>query len=118
MNFWDFSWLLIWSYVFIAYLIALFHIIADVFRDPGLGGFSKALWMIALIIFPVGAALIYLIARGRGMAARKVGAPQQVQGDTDHYIHSVADQPSPAEQVASAKILLDDGSITQPEYER
>jgi hypothetical protein len=62
--------------------------------------------------------LIYLIARGRGMAARQVGAAQQAQADTDQYIQSVAAQPNPGEQVASAKTLLDDGTITQPEYEQ
>ena len=43
MSFWDFFWLLIWSYIFVAYLMLLFQIIADVFRDRELGGFAKAL---------------------------------------------------------------------------
>jgi hypothetical protein len=30
MSFWDFLWLLIWSYLFVAYLVVLFHIAADV----------------------------------------------------------------------------------------
>ena len=47
MDFWDFFWLLIWTYLFVAYLVVLFQIIGDVFRDRDLGGFAKALWMIA-----------------------------------------------------------------------
>ena len=118
MSFWDFFWLLIWSYIFVAYLVVLFRIIADVFRDRELGGFAKALWMIALIFVPVLTALIYLIARGRGMAERQAGAARQAQAETEQYIQSVASTPSSADQIASAKALRDDGTITQDEYER
>ena len=90
MGFWDFLWLLFWSYIFVAYLMLLFHIIADVFRDRDLGGFAKALWMIVLIVVPFLSALIYLIARGRGMAERQAGAARQAQAETEQYIQSVA----------------------------
>ena len=63
MSFWDFFLLMIWSYVFIAYLILLFHIVKDVFRDPDLGGGAKALWIIGLIVVPFLIALIYVITR-------------------------------------------------------
>ena len=101
-----------------AHLMLLFQIIADVFRDRDLGGFAKALWMIALIVVPVLTALIYLIARGRGMSERQAGAARQAQAETEQYIQSVASTPSSADQIASAKTLLDDGTITQDEYER
>ena len=118
MDFWDFFWLLIWSYVFVAYLVVLFHIIADVFRDSELGGFAKALWMIALIVAPVLTALIYLIVRGRGMAERQNDAARQARAETDRYIQYVAATPSSTDQIASAKVLLNDGAITQSEYEQ
>ena len=118
MSFWDFFWLLIWSYLFVAYLVVLFHIAADIFRDPELGGFSKALWIIGLIVAPVLVALIYLIARGRGMAERQVSAARQARAETDRYIQYVASNPSSADQIASAKALRDDGTITEDEYER
>ena len=79
MNFWDFFWLLIWSYLFVACLVVLFHIAADLFRDPELGGFAKALWIIALIVAPILVALIYLIARGRGMAERQKPRPRRLE---------------------------------------
>ena len=118
MNFWDFFWLLFWSYIFVAYLMLLFHIITDVFRDRELGGFAKAMWIIALIVVPFLGVLIYLIARGPGMAERQGGAARQAQADTEQYIQSVASTPNSADQIASAKVLLDDGTITQTEYER
>jgi hypothetical protein len=65
-----------------------------------------------LILLPFLVALIYLIARERGMAERQAGAVRQAQADTDQYIKSVAGTTSPADQIASAKTLLDSGSIT------
>jgi hypothetical protein len=117
MNFWDFFWLLIWSFVFVSYLMVLFQIIGDIFRDHELGGFAKALWIIGLLCIPFLGALIYLIARGRGMGQRQVAAVQQAQESTDQYIRSVAST-TPADQIASAKSLLDSGSITQAEFDR
>ncbi len=118
MSFWDFFWLLIWSYIFVAYLVLLFHIISDVFRDPDLGGFAKALWMIGLIVAPFLLALIYLIARGRGMAERQAAKAQQARAETDRYIQYVANNPSSADEIASAKALRDAGTITQNEFEQ
>ena len=118
MSFWDFFWLLLWCYIFVAYLVLLFHIIKDVFRDPELGGGAKALWFIGLIVVPFLIALIYVIVRGRGMEERRAAAHQQAQADTDRYIQSVAGTSSPAEQITSAKELLDSGSITPAEFDQ
>ena len=118
MNFWDFFWLLIWSFFLVCYLMVLFQIITDLFRDKDLSGWWKALWIIFLIIFPFLAAVIYLIARGRGMAERQAGAMQSAQAATDQYIQSVASRGNPAEQIASAKTLLDNGTISQDEFDK
>jgi type VI protein secretion system component VasK len=117
MNFSDFFWLLIWSFFFVCYLLVLFQIIADLFRDKDLSGWWKALWVIFLIFFPFLAAVIYLIARGRGMAERQAGE-RTAQAATDQYIQSVAGKSNPADQIASAKSLLDSGTITQDEFDK
>jgi hypothetical protein len=59
-----------------------------------------------------------LIARGRGMAERQVGEMRKAQVATDQYIQTVAGGSNPAEQIASAKNLLDSGTITQEEFEK
>jgi len=118
MSFWDFFLLMIWTYVFIAYLFLLFHIIGDIFRDKDLGGVAKAAWIIGLIVFPFLLALVYLIVRGRGMAERQAARVSQARADTDQYIKSVASTSSPADQIASAKALQDSGSITQAEFDQ
>ena len=118
MGFWDFFWLLVWSFFFVMYLMVLFQIVADLFRDHELSGWVKALWIIGLILVPFLIVLIYLIVRGRGMAERQAGSVQQAQTATDQYIKSVAGSSNPADQITSAKALLDSGAITQSEYDR
>ena len=61
-------------------------------------------------------ALIYLIARGRGMVERQMAAARQAQSQTDAYIQQVAGK-SPAENIADAKALLDSGAISRTEFD-
>jgi hypothetical protein len=114
-NFWDIVWLMLSTFVFIAYLFVLFQIVSDLFRDHELGGGSKALWIIGLVFLPMLTALVYIIARGRGMAERQRAALQRAKSDTDAYIRQVAGK-SPAEQIADAKALLDAGTISADEF--
>jgi hypothetical protein len=116
-NFWDLLLLIASTFVFIAYLFVLFHIVMDLFRDTELGGGFKALWMIGLIFVPVLTALLYILARGRGMADRQRAAMQRARSEADAYIREVSGK-SPADQIASAKALLDTGTINQEEFAR
>ena len=96
----------------------LFQVFRDLFRDRQLGGFAKGLWALGMIVAPFLGVLIYLIARGHGMAERQAGAARQARAETDEYIQSVAGKTSSAEEIASAKALLDDGTITQTDFDR
>jgi hypothetical protein len=116
-NFWDFVWLIFSAFLFVAYIMVMFHIVVDLFRDTGVGGFAKALWMIGLIFLPFLTALVYIIARGSGMAERQQAVLKRAKADADAYIREVAGK-SPAEQIADAKKLLDAGTISQDEYAR
>ncbi|PUB27021.1 phospholipase D-like protein [Promicromonospora sp. AC04] len=118
MDFWDFFWLMVYSFFFVAYLMVLFQIVADLFRDRELSGWWKALWIIFLIFLPVLTALVYLIARGRGMAQRHLEGAVRAQQDAESYIRQVAAPSAPADQIASAKALLDAGTIAPAEFER
>lgn len=116
-NFWDVVWLMVSTFFFIAYLIIMFQIVVDLFRDPELGGGSKVLWVIGLIFLPVVTAIVYIVARGKGMAQRQQASLQKAKADTDAYIKEVAGK-SPAQHIAEAKALLDAGTITQAEFDR
>jgi len=114
-NFWDLMWLIVSTFIFVAYLIVLFQVIVDLFRDAELGGFAKAAWIICLILLPLLTAIVYIIVRGRGMAERQRAAMQKAKAETDTYIRDVAGK-SPTDQIAAAKALLDAGTINQEEF--
>ena len=115
--FWDAVVLMASTFFFIAYLIVLFQVIVDLFRDSEMGGGSKVLWIIGLIFVPLLTALIYVLARGSGMAARQRGAAKAAKAEADAYIRDVAGK-SPADHIADAKKLLDAGTINADEYAR
>jgi ABC-type multidrug transport system fused ATPase/permease subunit len=115
-NFWDLVWLMLSTFFFIAYLIIMFQIVVDLFRDSELGGGSKVLWIIGLIFIPVLTAIIYIIARGKSMSARQQASMQRAKADTETYIREVAGK-SPAQHIAEAKALLDAGTINPAEFD-
>lgn len=117
MSFWDIVWFIFISFLFIAYLMILFSILGDLFRDKDTSGVVKALWVIALLVLPFLAALIYLIARGHGMAERSAKQAEELKKAQDEYIRDVAGA-TPTEQIARAKELLDSGAISQGEYDK
>lgn len=115
MIFWDLlSWML-WATIFIGYLFALFAIISDLFRDDKLNGWWKAIWVLFLIFLPFITALVYLIARGSGMAERSNRAARDANDAAQSYIREVAGS-SPAQEIEAAAALLAAGSITQDEF--
>ena len=118
-SFWDFFWFILSFFLLMAYLVVLFQILTDLFRDRELSGWWKAVWVFFLIFFPIVTSLIYLIARGRGMTERGMAAMRAQQADTEAYIRSVsAGSASPADEIARAKSLLDAGAIDQAEFDR
>ncbi len=116
-NFWDMVWLMISTFFFVAYLIIMFQIVVDLFRDHELGGFAKVLWVIGLIFLPVITAIVYIIARGSGMSRRQLASMEKAKAQTETYIKEVAGK-SPAADIADAKALLDAGTINQAEFDR
>ena len=107
-------------FLFFAWFMCLWWILADIFRSRDIGGGAKTLWVLFVIIIPWLGILVYLIARGHGMQERQleqVKAAQQAQND---YVRSVAAESSKsaADEIASAKGLLDSGAITQAEFEQ
>jgi ABC-type multidrug transport system fused ATPase/permease subunit len=114
-SFWDFLWLVIVSFAFIAYLMVLFSIIGDLFRDHKTSGWVKAIWIFFLIVAPFLTALIYIIVKGGDMTRRQVAAVQHAQDEQEQYIKQVAGRTS-AEEIAHAKTLLDNGTISQEEF--
>jgi ABC-type transport system involved in multi-copper enzyme maturation permease subunit len=107
-------------FLFFAWFMCLFWIFGDIFRSKDLGGVARTLWVLFVIFIPWLGILVYLIARGRGMQERQLEQVVQMQQAQAEYIKSVAGDSSTgaADQIASAKGLLDSGAITQAEFEQ
>jgi Phospholipase_D-nuclease N-terminal/Short C-terminal domain len=118
MSFWDIVWFIFISFAFVAYLMVVFTILTDLFRDRDTSGWAKAVWVVALIVLPLVTSLVYLVARGRSMSERAGRQAEELKQQQDAYIKEVAGRPSPADQIARARSMLDAGAITQTEYDR
>ena len=114
---WDFLWHFLIIFAWIAYLLLLFQILTDLlWRDHTTSGWVKAIWVVFLLVFPWLTAVIYLIARGKGMTERAREAAEAAKKQTDDYIKQAAGR-SPAQEIADAKGLLESGAINQAEFD-
>ncbi|CAH0139753.1 hypothetical protein SRABI26_00444 [Arthrobacter sp. Bi26] len=116
-NFWDIFWWFFFVYAFVAFLWLLFAVIGDLFRDDKLSGWRKALWILFLAFVPFLGLLVYLIARGKGMAERSMDRARAHREASDAYIRSVATT-SLSEEITKATALRDSGTISADEFER
>jgi hypothetical protein len=109
-----------WLFLFVIWFWLLISIFGDILRDHELSGWAKAGWSVFVIVAPYIGIFVYLIVRGRGMAERSLAAQQRAQSQFDAYVRETAgraDGASAADQIAKAKQLLDQGAISQDEYE-
>ena len=105
-------------FLFFAWFMCLFWVLGDIFRSKDLGGGGKTMWILFVIIIPWLGVLVYVIARGHGMQQRQIDQAKEMQAAQTEYIKSVAGSGgTPADQIASAKGLLDSGAITQAEFD-
>jgi hypothetical protein len=111
-SFLHFLWQVLIIFVFVVFIVIFFQVVLDLFRSRDLSGWAKAGWLIVLIILPFLGVLIYLIARGSGMAERAV---KQQLDDADRLRQATG--MGPTNEIANAKALLDQGAITQDEFE-
>ena len=108
-------------FIFFAWIMCVFYVFADIFRSHDMGGVAKTVWCLFVIFVPFLGVLVYLIARGGGMTQRTLEQQQRMQDQQAEYVRSVAATSgggSSADQIASAKQLLDAGTITQAEFDQ
>jgi hypothetical protein len=122
VSFGDIFWSVLWFFFLFIWIMILFHILTDLFRDHSVSGVEKTLWVLFLVFLPFLAVFIYLIVRGKGMAERAAARQQQAQEQFEGYVRTVASTgdatATPTEQIARAKELLDAGTIDQAEFDR
>jgi membrane protease subunit (stomatin/prohibitin family) len=87
----------------------------DIFRRDDIGGWSKALWVVFIIVIPFLGVLVYLIVQHDGMRERQLAQTKQQQQAFDSYVKQTAG--GSASEIAKAKELLNAGTITQQEFD-
>ena len=111
-------WTMFVFFMWILWFWLLFTVFGDLFRRHDIGGWAKAGWTFFVIVLPFLGVFVYLIADGKGMAERNVKQAQAAQAQMDNYVRSVASSGNASDQIAQAKGLLDNGAITQTEFDQ
>ena len=100
-------------FIFVLWFWLLITVFSDLFRRHDISGWAKAIWIIALIIFPYLGIFIYLISQHRGMAERQSQRVQQARDQLRQVVgYSVADE------IEKLERLKNSGTISSEEYTR
>jgi hypothetical protein len=100
-------------FIFVVWFWLLISVARDLFRRHDISGWGKAIWVIALIIFPYIRVFVYLISQGRGIAERDAQAAQQARDDLRRVVgFSAADEIEKLDRLEKA------GSISDAEFAR
>ena len=113
----DVFWTMLVFFVWVAWFMLLFRVIGDIFRRHDTSGFAKVLWLVFVIAVPFLGVFVYLIANNQGMAERSIARAQAQQQQFDQSVQSAAGSGGAASEIDKAKQLLDDGTITQSEFD-
>jgi len=113
----DVLWTIVIFFVWISWIMLLFHAIGDVFRRRDISGGKKTLWLIFLLFAPFLGVFTYLIANSDDMAQRNAEQMAAARRETDEYVRSVAGSSGAAGEIERAKGLLERGAINQQEYD-
>jgi hypothetical protein len=99
-------------FMFVLWFWLLIIVIGDLFRRHDISGWIKAIWVIALIVFPYLGIFAYLITQSRGMAERSSQQAQQAREDRRVVGFSAADE------IEKLDRLKKSGAITNQEFTR
>ncbi len=111
-------WTMLILFLWIAWLIILFRVVVDIFRSHDMGGFAKALWVIAVILLPYLGVFVYIIARGDKMASREIADAQANREAFDSYVRDVAGSGGggTADELAKLAELHSKGVLSDEEF--
>ena len=110
--------MMIW-FLWIAWIVLLFRVIADIFRSRDMGGGAKALWAIFVIVVPFLGVFVYVIARGHKMSEHDVAQAQAQEAQFRTYVQHVAGPGGgTADELTKLADLKAQGVITEVEFEQ
>jgi hypothetical protein len=114
----DVLWTLFIFFLWVIWFWLLFTVFIDVFRRHDIGGWKKAAWLVFVIILPFLGVFIYIITQNDGMTQRNLDRAKAQQAQFDKYVRETAGGGGgAATEIANAKQLLDQGAITQAEFD-
>lgn len=103
--------------LFVIWAGLLFIILADLFRDHGMSGWGRALWIVFLVLIPYVSMLIYVIARSDGMRER--GLQAQSEARYHRISHRQPRPPAgPAHELHKLADLKEKGALSGEEFDR
>lgn len=112
-------WTILFIFGFVLWFWLVIAILTDLFRSHDISGFSKVLWVLAVIFLPLLGVLMYLLVHGRDMQKHADRAAQQQEDAFRQYVQNVAgDGGDPADQLNRLANLRDRGVINNEEFER
>jgi hypothetical protein len=117
IDFGEILWTTVVIFFMVMYLMILFRVIFDIFRNHEMSGGMKAVWLIALLFLPFLTLFIYVIVHGKDMAQRDVAQQKAAEADFQSYVQKAAADAGPSGEIAKAKELLDSGAISQEEFD-
>jgi hypothetical protein len=100
-------------FLLIVWFWLLISVARDLFRRHDISGWGKAIWVIALLIFPYISVFVYLISQGSGIAERDTQAAQQARDDLRRVVGFSA-----ADEIEKLDRLRKTGSISDDEFAR
>ena len=111
-------WSIFWFFLFFLWIMLVFQVFADIFRNREMGGVMKVLWILVVLVIPYFGVFIYLIVHGGSMAQRQAQAVSQQQAAAETYIRDVAGTGGPASELAKLSELKAQGVIDDAEFAR
>jgi hypothetical protein len=115
----ELTWTVVWLLFLFMFIWVFVALVSDLFRDHELSGVAKAIWLLALVIFPFLGSLVYIIVRGRGMAERSAAQQRAARAEFDSYIRTTAASTGSGsiDDLARLSQLRSSGTITDTEFE-
>jgi signal transduction histidine kinase len=114
----DILWTTLIFFAWVIFIWIAITVLIDVFRRKDISGWAKAFWVIFVVILPWIGVLVYLIVNHDGMAERRYRDAATAQQQFDDYVRQTAGTGGgAAAEIEKAKGLLDNGTITQAEFD-
>lgn len=116
-SFLDVFWAMCIFFAWVFWFWLVITVFSDLFRRHDIGGGTKTLWVVFVIVLPFLGVFVYLITQGRHMAERGQADMEAAQTQFDARVRAVSGAAGPATEIAKAKELLDSGAITQSDFD-